>query len=241
MRSPSWILLVAIFGLSIASLGSAAASAYTVTATLNTTSSAIANGYTVNGDGTVTVDFTPGDIIAIDIWASNAVGDTLQAAFTSISHKPAQSIFLGGGYVGGPIFAGSCSGSGCTPPALNPIGSPQGKASQPYHQGTSGDFWIQTVSHGNQAGTDGTGGPGLGDYVGILGFEYVGVGGFDAVTYEVANLPGDSVSGPNGLATVEIYNSLCFNVPEPGTALLIGLGLAALGATGRRASTLHAR
>ena len=56
------------------------------------------------------------------------------------------------------------------------------------------------------------------------------VGANDTITFDIGLTDGDAIAG----ASVINFNSAVINVPEPGTALLMGLGLAGLAGAGRR-------
>lgn len=227
-------LIVSVACVSVVLLSAATASAFEVTARLNTTSTVIANGFVDNGNGTITANLTAGDIIAIDVFAANAAGDTITGAFTSLAYDSVQSTFQGGGFTGGILQAASCTGFMCTPPTLDPAVSVQSKPNDPLSQGTGTEDWIQVIGHTNTAGTNGTGAAAPGDLATQLAFLVTAGGaGTGQVDFTVAKLAGDAVS--NGV-TSETYTSLRFNVPEPGAfaASLAALGSVALVTNRRR-------
>ena len=106
------------------------------------------------------------------------------------------------------------------------------KPNSPFAQATGTQDWIQAVAHANVNGTTGTG-P---DNAVLLAFQYNGPGGFDLVDVAVALTAGDVIGTTGGqvfTGPVTLTGAVA-NVPEPGTALLMGLGLLGLGAAGRR-------
>lgn len=60
----------------------------------------------------------------------------------------------------------------------------------------------------------------------LLAYQYIGPGGFDRVDITAAITAGDAVAGVVGPID---FTSAVVNVPEPGTAIFIGLGLLGLG------------
>ena len=137
--------------------------------------------------------------------------------------------FLGGGATFNILTEASCVGFLCSPATLSPIvGQPFSKPNDPESLGTGTTEWVQAVAHTNPLGVNGAG-P---DQAVILAYEYIGAGGSDFVSIAAALTSGDAIVGAGSVS----FSGSVINVPEPGTALLMGLGLFGLGAAGRRKS-----
>lgn len=65
-------------------------------------------------------------------------------------------------------------------------------------------------------------------------FQLTGFGSLDVFTMMVGLGNGDAATDVTGTPIEVVGDSIFFNVPEPGTALLMALGLASLSAAGRR-------
>ncbi len=195
--------------------------------------SQFANGVrAVNGPNDIEVDLTPGDIVAVGIVVENAPRDAIEGLFTSLVVDDDQVRLLGGGFVD-ILSEDSCTGFACTPKALRPgIPAPINKPNSPRSQGTGTEQWVQALAHSIQSGTTGSG-P---DFAGLIGFTVQDRGALDRVEFVMALTPGDVIFSPGGVlfAGPINFSSAVINIPEPGTALLVGVGLIGLIAAGRR-------
>jgi hypothetical protein len=186
---------------------------------------------------TATATLTAGDIIGISVVVDNASNDVISAIFSSLSWDATQLQYLGGGFTGA-ILTGTCAGFSCSPPSLLPgIGAPLLKPLSPFGQSTGVTDWLQGIAHTN---TSSTNGPGP-DLVANLGFQVLagGAGTGEVRIGMIIEVNSDTVAGAGGgafLGTVNLVDAVINPVPEPGTALLMGLGLLGLGAAGRRKS-----
>lgn len=208
---------------------STTANALNIDAVLSLANSTTANAPTVNSDQDWTLDLTPGDVIALSVTVTNAAADSIQAIFASLVTDSTQMSFLGGAFTD-ILTEATCVGFLCSPATLAAgIPSPVSKPNDPDTLGTGDAEWIQAVAHVNVTGAAGVG-P---DSAVLLAYSYTGVGGSDFVSIAAALTLGDAVAGAGGTAT---FSGSVINVPEPGTALLMGLGLFGLGAAGRRKS-----
>jgi hypothetical protein len=169
-------------------------------------------------EATATLAAGQGILLTIDI--SNLNGDQVSDIFSTVIFQGNQLSFLGGSAIaevlaGGPVFA---------PTSLGRVAQPAIKVNSPNAPGTAGDVWAQSTAFAG-TGTDGTG-P---DNVAVqLFFQVTGALGSDQVVFDLTTTSGDVISG------TPILSGAVINVPEPGTALLMGLGLAGLAAAGRR-------
>ena len=89
-----------------------------------------------------------------------------------------------------------------------------------------GDVWFQSTAFAG-VGSDGTG-PDLN--ASSIFLEVTGASGNDRLDFDLSETAGDIVFGQSILN----LSGATINVPEPGTALLMGLGLVGLVAAGRR-------
>ena len=207
---------------------STTANALDIDAVFNLANSTTANAPTVNSSQDWTLDLTAGDVIAFDVFVSNGAEDVVQAVFASLVTDSTQMTFLGGAF-SNILTEATCVGFFCSPATLTPgIAKPVSKPNDPQTLGTGTTEWIQAVAHTNPTGANGAG-P---DSAVLLAYQYAGAGGFDLVNIDAAITAGDAVAGAG---SVSVSGSV-INVPEPGTALLMGLGLFGLGAAGRRKS-----
>jgi len=181
--------------------------------------------------------FTAGDIIALVVSADNTPNDVVTAIFATLAFDGTQLQYLGGGFTG-PILEGTCTGFSCVNPELGPgIGSPVLKPLSPFGQSTGSTDWLQVIAHTNPLGTNSATTP-VSAVTSTLGFLVLPGATYSCITCEI-NLMiepnSDTVAGPGGGAFAGPVNLVSVSMaPEPGTALLVGLGLMALGASGRR-------
>jgi hypothetical protein len=216
-------------------LSTSAASALSVNAVINYGNSAVANG--IAGTPTEAVaDLTAGDVIGVSITIDNPTADLVGAAFATLTWDGNLVSYLGGGFTG-PVLVGTCTGFLCAAPSLGAgIAAPQLKPLSPFNQSTGDTDWLQVVAHTSTSGTNGEG-P---DVVANLGFTVLpGGAGLTQINFDMILEPNsDTIAGPGGAAfagPISLGNAVV-NVPEPGTALLMGLGLLGLGVAGRRES-----
>ena len=140
-------------------------------------------------------------------------------------------------YIGAELFdilvEDSCTGSGCTPARLSPIvgGGQLEKPNDPASLGSGTEAWVNAFVHTN---IDGASGPG-GEVATRMSLQVLA--DLSSVTIDMALTPGDTITDEN---LVEFAGPLSLNgivvTPEPGTALLMGLGLLALGVRTRSES-----
>ncbi len=226
-------VILSVIASALLVMSTTAASALDISAVFNLGASNFANGVqTVNSPQDIVVDLTAGDVVAFDIVVTNTPQDTIESLFASLIVDQTQVSLLGGGFQD--ILVGSCTGFLCTPPALSSgIAQPINKPNSPASLGAGDEQWIQVLAHTAQGGTDGTA-PNNGLTVGLT----IGVDGFQRIDFGIGATPGDAIAGPGGspfTGTVN-FSGAVINVPEPGTALLMGLGLFGLGVAGRRRS-----
>ena len=173
---------------------------------------------------------TAGDVIVLDVRASNPGQDIFKSMFVSLVYDATELQ-----YIGAELFdilvEDSCTGSGCTPARLSPIvgGGQLEKPNDPASEGTGTDAWVHAFVHANIDGASGTGG----EIATRMTLQVLA--NLTSVTIDMALTPGDTITDEN---LVEFAGPLSLNgivvTPEPGTALLLGLGLLALGLRGRR-------
>lgn len=177
---------------------------------------------TATQSGNTVSGLVVGDLIEVGITVDNTAGDAVQALFTFLQADPGVLAIRGDLSVGAPILDQGTFGPG----PLSVIGTPEPAFGQPAgtHIG---------LAHGTTGLPTTAPGP---DLAAIAVFEVVGVG--PAGGYDITHiLTGNSIINQDtGGSALEIVGGpLTVNVvPEPGTALLMGLGLLGLGAAGRR-------
>ena len=175
-----------------------------------------------NGDGTVAASLAAGQVIIVTIDVDNAPADFINAIFATLTVQGDQLNLLGAAPVpsilaGGLIFM---------PTNLTNIGSGAVKGNSPNAFGTVGDVWVQALAYGAALGTTGTG-PDLAAVQ--LFFVVTGASGGDRVDFDFGLTAGDAITAPS-----TTFSGAVINVPEPGTALLMGLGLIGLAGAGSR-------
>jgi hypothetical protein len=142
--------------------------------------------------------------------------DPLSGVFQSASWDPTELSLISATAAPFVIF---CGGTGC----LTKISDPGN------FEGDPADRSIRTVQFGANPGQFGSAGS---EFITTLTFQVIG--GLDGVAnVDVAQLSGDEVQGGGGFSGIGTSVDYV-PVPEPGTALLMGLGLAGLGYAGRR-------
>ncbi len=182
-------------------------------------------GATIDPDGDMaTAPLAAGQFILIGIEVSNLAAEAITAMFTTLIVQGDQI----SGSLGARLPPTMLKGPGPSGQSLVNINSGDIKSSQPGGFGHPGDVWIQAPSYALQTGANGTG-PDTLEILFVVG-SAVAIGDF--VTFEMGFTAGDSISGASSIT----FNSAAIQViPQPGTALLMGLGLIGLSAS-RQAS-----
>jgi hypothetical protein len=192
-------------------------------------------GVTISPDGDVaTAPLAAGQGVLIGIEVSNPAAETITAIFATLFVRDDQiaNVFS----LSQPDILKGPDPSDQALTDINATGTIQfiGQRSDldPFNQvhqiGTSGPvyLWVQAVAHVNAAGAFGTGPDTLLIPV-ILG----DVGAADQIAFDMALAPWDAIEGPS---SVTFIDAVINPIPEPGTALLMGLGLFGLTALRRR-------
>jgi hypothetical protein len=179
-------------------------------------------GMTIAPSGdTAAGPFAPGNIVVIGIDVANPAAETIQSIFASLVVQGDQI----SGSPGTILPPEMLKGPGPSDPSLVNLNSGAVKMG-PSSYGSPGQVWVQAVSYALQAGANGTG-P---DTIQILFELGPGVTVGDFVTFDMGFTAGDSVAGPS---STTFSSAVIQVIPEPGTTLLIGLGLVGLGARRR--------
>lgn len=168
-----------------------------------------------------------GDVIGVEIIVANPTADLVTDVSGTIIFQGDQLLFsvANGGFGGtsiSEILIDQPAGDPPPPPtSLVRIAQPSLKIGQPGTEGMAGDVWLQATAFAG-VGTAGTG-P---DQASLLFFAVL-AGGLSVTQFDFdfVQTAGDSI---NTTGTVTINNAFVTNIPEPGTALLLGLGLAGL-------------
>jgi len=174
-----------------------------------------------SGD-TTTGPLAPGDIVVIGIDVANPAAETIQAIFASLVVQGDQI----SGSPGTILPPEVLKGPGPSDPSLLNLNSGDSKGGEPGFYGDTNPVWVQAVSCALQAGASGTG-P---DTIQILFELGPGVAVGDFVTFDLGFTAGDAVVGPS---STTFSSAVIQVIPQPGTSLLMGLGLIGLGARRR--------
>jgi hypothetical protein len=184
----------------------------------------------IDADGNATATLAAGNVVLLGIDVSNADAELITAIFATTTVDGTQfSSSLGAQLPNSMLKA---TGFGAKSLANVNSGDVKGNSPAPTY-GDAGDLWIQSVSYALQAGAFGTG-PDTIQIALVLG----NVAADEFVNFDMGLTAGDAIAGANGLplSGPTTFQGATINVPEPGTALLMGLGLAGLAGAGRRRS-----
>jgi hypothetical protein len=179
----------------------------------------------IDVDGNATTNMlAAGNLVAMQVVISNPTNESLTGIFTSVVYDGTQLDFLGSQGVPSEILVGGTTFSSTS---LTKVANPDVKINSPTPDDGTGVVWVQATAFGSGAGTDGAG-P---DSYNIFFSVRPGVASNATILLSHEFTAGDATDAP----TLNL-ESAAINIPEPGTALLMGLGLVGLGAAGRRRS-----
>jgi len=182
----------------------------------------------IDGEGNATADLAAGNAVLININVDNSGADAIEAIFASLTIQGDQTNFLGPNAPGSILTEAGFGGG-----SLANIGTGAVKVNTPNAPGVAGDVWLQALAYGTAGGVNGTGTTTAN--ISLL-FIVSGASGGDFVGFDLGTTLGDAITAPGGGAVATTFSGATINVPEPGTALLMGLGLAGLAGAGRRRS-----
>ena len=182
-----------------------------------------------DGNNATTNLLEAGQFVGLNIIVDNSEGAQVDGIFLSIVTSNPQMDFLGATVVAPSILVGDAP---FNPPSLGDVGSGNVKVNSPTLFPEPGDpdgeLWVQGLAFGSGEGSDGTG-P---DNAITLYYNITGASGSDTIIFELRETAGDGIDGASSV----LLSSASINIPEPGTALLMGLGLVGLAVAGRRQS-----
>ena len=177
----------------------------------------------IDGEGNATATLSPGNGVIISIDVANPNADTMTTMFSTLTVNGAQVAAV----LGASLPPTMLKGPGFLDKAMSDVGTGGIKGNTPAQPGEAGELWIQGTGYALEAGAIGTGPDQI-----LLLIVLGDVGGNDFVPFVMGVTSGDSILTPSTLT----FDGATINVPEPGTALLMGLGLAGLAGAGRRRS-----
>ena len=214
-------------------LGASNASALAIDATIAGifTDSSLATpvaGLVIDAEGNAAATLAAGQAILVNVNVDNTLGEAIETIGASITFQGNLTQFVGGIIPGSILQEAGFGGA-----SLSNIGSGAIKGNTPNPQGAAGDVWLQALAYGAAGGVNGTGTQ-TADIQ--LLFIVTGAAGSDQVDIVIGFTTGDVITAPGGAAVPTTFSGAVVNVPEPGTALLMGLGLAGLAGAGRRKS-----
>jgi hypothetical protein len=183
-----------------------------------------------DGNSATTALLAAGQFVGLNIIVDNSEGAQIAGIFLSIVTSGPQMDLLGATVVAPAILMGS---TGFPPPSLGNVGSGFVKVNSPTVFPAPGDpdgeLWVQGLAFGSGDGSNGTG-P---DNAITLYYQITGASGSDTIIFELRQTAGDGIEGDFSSL---LLSGASINIPEPGTALLMGLGLIGLAVAGRRQS-----
>lgn len=179
-----------------------------------------------SGDVARTGLLSEGDWISLSITVANPDNELFTGVFVSLVYQPDEVHYLGRTAVADTILEG---GTPDNPLALNDVGSGSHKTGQPCDPGWYGPcaagVWIQALAYGSRDGTDGAG-P---DVALTFVFEALGPALGREILFDLTMTAGDATDA----SVLNMSDAVLVAIPEPGTGLLVGLGLGGLAAASR--------